>query len=85
MENGRIQAQGTYKELATNEYMMQILDIHEKHKKENQEVAESGLVAKKKSLDDMLDGFEDELEMEEAAMNKSASVPIKAAKKSVSR
>ena len=33
----------------------------------------------------MLDGFEDELEMEEAAMNKSASVPIKAAKKSVSR
>jgi ABC-type molybdate transport system ATPase subunit len=35
MENGRIQAQGTYKELATNEYMMQILDIHEKHKQEN--------------------------------------------------
>ena len=33
----------------------------------------------------MLDGFEDDLEMEEAAMNKSASVPIKAAKKSVSR
>ena len=35
MENGRIQAQGTYKELETNEYMMQILDIHEKHKQEN--------------------------------------------------
>ena len=33
----------------------------------------------------MLDDFENDLEMEEAAMNKSASVPIKAAKKSVSQ
>ena len=33
----------------------------------------------------MLDDFEEDLEMEEAAMNKSASVPVKAANRSVSR
>jgi hypothetical protein len=32
-------------------------------------VAESGLPAKKKSLDDMLDGFEDDLEMEDQNLN----------------
>ena len=35
MDKGEIQAQGTYEELANNEYMLQILDIHKKHKKEN--------------------------------------------------
>lgn len=39
MDKGEIQAQGTYEELANNEYMLQILDIHKKHKKENQEAA----------------------------------------------
>ena len=39
MENGRITAKGTYEELANNDYMMQILDIHKKHKKENEAVA----------------------------------------------
>ena len=39
MKNGHVQAQGTYEELANNEYMLQILDIHKKHKKENEAVA----------------------------------------------
>jgi ABC-type multidrug transport system ATPase subunit len=39
MENGGIQAQGTPEELANNEYMLQILDIHKKHKKENEQAA----------------------------------------------
>ena len=40
MKDGGIQAQGTYEELANNEYMLQILDIHKKHKKENEEAAQ---------------------------------------------
>lgn len=40
MEDGKIKAKGTFEELATNEYMIQILDIHKKHKKENQAVAD---------------------------------------------
>ena len=58
MDKGEIQAQGTYEELVNNEYMRNILDIHKKHKKENQEVAAPQ--SKADALNEMLDQFEDE-------------------------
>ena len=39
MNEGRIQAQGTFNELSENEYLRQILDIDSSHTKENQQIA----------------------------------------------
>ena len=40
MKEGKIAAQGSYDELKDNEYMKQVMDIHNTHQKESKEIAE---------------------------------------------
>lgn len=40
MKEGKIAAQGSYDELKDNEYMKQVMEIHNTHQKESKEIAE---------------------------------------------
>ena len=59
--------------------MIQILDIHKKHKEENQAVADGSKAEPKKNLDDLLDGFEDDMQIDTPEYEKKDSVPSQAA------